>query len=96
MLANEIREFVSDKSPETLFIGNESEHDSALIGLAYIKRDDSWVYVTMYEYSLLVESFIGMFEDSEDPETDAIEWISYNVSGAYVGIYTPMVISSEL
>ena len=46
----------------------------------------------MYEYELLVDSFSKEFEDAEDPQQDAMEWIDYNVLGAYVGIHTPFIV----
>jgi hypothetical protein len=46
----------------------------------------------MYQYESLVESFAKQFEDSEDPEQDAVEWIDYNVANAYVGKYTPFIV----
>lgn len=46
----------------------------------------------MYQYESLVESFAKQFEDSEDPEQDAVEWVDYNVACAYVGKYTPFVV----
>jgi len=92
MIAKEIREFLLQNNPEALFIGQEEEHDLALSGVARIKREDSWVFVPMYEYELLVESFALQFEDAEDPQQDAMEWIDYNVIGAYVGINTPFIV----
>lgn len=90
----EIRAYIEQNSPEALFIGNGEEHDSALIGTARIKRDDEWVEVTMYSYDELVNSFTEQFrgDESEDPEQDAMEWVDYNVSGAYVGKYTPFIV----
>ena len=52
----------------------------------------------MYSYDELIASFTEHFRDPEiedpehDPEQDAIEWVDYNVMGAYVGIYTPYVV----
>lgn len=90
--AQEIRDYLLKHNPEALYIGLEEEHDSALIGVTYIKRDDNFVHLAMYEYELLVESFMQQFQDDEDPEQSAIEWVDYNVSGAYVGINTPYIV----
>ena len=92
--AQEIRAYLEQHNPEALFIGNDTEHDSALIGIARIKREEQWVEVTMYSYDELINSFTEQFrgDDSEDPEQDAYEWVDYNVTGAYVGIYTPYVV----
>ena len=90
--AQEIRNYLLQHNPEALYIGQEEEHDSALIGVTYIKREDKFVHLAMYEYDLLVESFMKQFEDDEDPEQAALEWVDYNVTGAYVGINTPYIV----
>jgi hypothetical protein len=91
-LAQEIRNYLSKHNPEALFIGQDEEHDSALIGVAYIPRDNKFVHVAMYEYEELIVSFAKQFEDDEDPEQTAMEWVDYNVVGAYVGINTPFIV----
>ena len=92
MIAQEIRKYLEANSPEALYIGQDEEHDSALIGVAYIHRDDEFVHVAMYEYEELIISFAKQFEDDEDPEQSAMEWVDYNVVGAYVGKYTPFIV----
>ena len=91
-LAQEIRAYLESVNPEALFIGENEEHDSALIGVAYIKLEEEFVHIAIYQYESLVESFAKQFEDSEDPEQDAVEWIDYNVASAYVGKYTPFIV----
>ena len=92
--AQEIRAYIEQNSSEALFIGTDTEHDSALIGIARIKREDEWVEVPMYSYDELISSFTEQFrgDSSEDPEQDALEWVDYNVTGAYMGIYTPFIV----
>ena len=50
----------------------------------------------LYDYDLLVQAFAESFDDgtSEDPETDAVEWIDYNVVRAlpYYGERAPMIL----
>jgi hypothetical protein len=91
-LAQEIRNYLSKHNPDALFIGQGEEHDSALIGVAYIPRDNVLVHVAMYEYEELIISFAKQFEDEENPEESAMEWVDYNVMGAYVGKYTPFIV----
>jgi hypothetical protein len=91
-LAQEIRNYLLTHNPEALYIGQEEEHDSALIGVAYIPRDDMLVHVAMYEYEELIASFAKQFEDEEDAEESAMEWVDYNVMGAYVGKHTPFIV----
>lgn len=92
--ALEIRAYLEEHNIEALFIGDAEEHDSALIGIARIKREQEWVEVPMYSYDELINSFTKQFEgdDSEDPQQDAVEWVDYNVVGAYVGKHTPYVV----
>ena len=93
-MSKEIRAYIDENCPDALIIGTGEEHDSALIGTAKIIREDEWVEVAMYSYDELIKSFTEQFrgDDSEDPEQDALEWVDYNVIGAYVGIYTPFVV----
>ena len=48
--------------------------------------------VAAYSYEKLVEVFVeqGM------TELEAVEWIDFNIAGAYVGEYTPIIIYQEL
>jgi hypothetical protein len=94
-----IREYI-DEHCEDAIIYNGC--DSALVGIAKIIREEQWVEVAIYSYELLVEHFKKQFlEDSENPisedeaEVDAFEWVDYNVAGGYLGIRTPMIISTE-
>jgi len=94
VMSNEIRAYIDENCPDALIIGTGEEHDSALIGTAKIIREDEWVEVAMYSYDELIKSFTQQFrgDDSEDPEQDALEWVDYNVVGAYMGKYTPYVV----
>lgn len=76
--------------------------DSALLGTAKVIREEQWVEVSMYSYERLVEHFKNEYlSDTENPitedeaEIDAIEWVDFNIAGGYLGINTPMIISSE-
>ena len=93
-MSKEIRAYIVENCPDSLIIGTGEEHDSALIGTAKIIREDEWVEVAMYSYDELIKSFTEQFrgDDSEDPEQDALEWVDYNVVGAYMGKYTPYVV----
>ena len=93
-MSKEIRAYIDENCPDALIIGTGEEHDSALIGTAIIIREDEWVEVAMYSYDELIKSFTQQFrgDDSEDPEQDALEWVDYNVVGAYMGKYTPYVV----
>ena len=92
----EIIEYLKEKSPDAILY---DDCDSALVGTARLKRDDVWVEVAIYSYDLLVQHFKQEYlSDAENPitedqaEEDAMEWVDYNISGGYLGIYTPLII----
>lgn len=75
--------------------------DSALVGTAKVIREEQWVEIAIYSYELLVEHFKNQYlSDSENPisedeaEIDALEWVDFNIAGGYLGIRTPMIIST--
>jgi hypothetical protein len=75
--------------------------DSALVGTAKVIREEQWVEIAIYSYELLVEHFKNEYlSDSENPisedeaEVDALEWVDFNIAGGYLGIRTPMIIST--
>lgn len=87
----QIRKFLKKKSPKTPLWNN---CDNALVGTAQITRDNKLVTVAIYDYDLLVELFYNDYindaESQDDAQTDAIEWVDYNIIGAYIGIRTPI------
>ena len=75
--------------------------DSALVGTAKVIREEQWVEIAIYSYELLVEHFKNQYlSDSENPisedeaEVGALEWVDFNIAGGYLGIRTPMIIST--
>ena len=75
--------------------------DSALVGTAKVIREEQWVEIAIYSYELLVEHFKNQYlSDSENPisedeaEVDALEWVDFNIAGGYLGIRTPLIIST--
>lgn len=76
--------------------------DSALVGTAKVIREEQWVEIAIYSYEKLVEHFKNEYlSDTENPvtedeaEIDAFEWVDFNIAGGYLGIRTPMIISTE-
>jgi hypothetical protein len=95
-LINEIYQRLQEVSPEAILYDN---CDDALVGTARLYRDEQWVEVAVYSYEELVQSFKkeylkddGITDD--EAEEQAMEWVDYNVAGGYLGIYTPLIISS--
>jgi hypothetical protein len=82
-----------DNNDEALFSPN---YDAALIGTYELERDGENVIVGCYDYYLLVDCFAKEFsvdcEEDEDPVEQAMEWVNYNIVGAYVGKFTPMIV----
>ena len=97
IMIDETYNYLKEKSPEAILYDG---CDSALIGTARLKRNDQWVEIAIYSYELLVQHFKQEYlSDTENPiseeeaETDAMEWVDYNIAGGYLGIYTPLIIS---
>jgi len=82
-----------EQNSEALFL---PECDSALIGTYSVEREGESVIVSCYDYYLLVNHFTQEFsvdcEEDENPEEQALEWVDYNIVGAYVGKYTPVIV----
>lgn len=90
-MSEKIKNYIEENCPDALLIPN---HDTALVGTAKIFREDELVEVAMYSYDELIKSFTEHFQgdDSEDPEQDALEWVDFNIVGAYVGKHTPFIV----
>jgi len=62
--------------------------DKAIIGMANIWRDGSKVDVLVYDGNKMA----AMLGKDGMTYQDAIDFIEFNVEGAYVGIETPIVV----
>jgi hypothetical protein len=64
--------------------------DEALIGWA-TPKDTSGDFPTklVYSASRLIEV---MIKDQGMNETEAREWLSFNIDGAYLGLHTPIIV----
>lgn len=62
-------------------------HDEAKIGSACIWRDGHRVDVAVYDGDILVKTLMadGMSDEQ------ALEYIEFNIEGAYMGIKTPVI-----
>ena len=94
-----LREYIDENCDELITYDN---CDSALVGLAKVIREEKMVEIAIYSYERLVEHFKNEYlSDSENPisedeaEEDAFEWVDFNIAGGYLGIRTPMIISTE-
>lgn len=86
MTTAEILEMLSEEGDEGLLKADGL--DDAIIGLAEGWFNNSQHAVIAYDFAKCVDIFIGqgMTED------DALEWMYFNVIGAYVGPTTPVFI----
>lgn len=93
-LWKDVKQYLKKYHPETAVWSN---CDEALCGVARIYRENKWVQVAIYDYDALVEVFYKDFKESpmdedsdDDIRTSAIEWVDYNIVGAYIGKHTPI------
>lgn len=70
----EIIQYVSEENPDALMFRSPDFY-KAIVGYYFNEID---LPVLVYKYSKMVECLATEYEDSEDPYTDAIEWIDYN------------------
>lgn len=83
---NPVIELVQEYADEeALYIDGFEE---CLIGIADVWRDNTRRTVAVYDYTLMVQSLI----DDEVTAEDAAEYIEFNISGAYVGPYQPIIV----
>jgi hypothetical protein len=61
--------------------------DAALIGSASVWQGNHRVETYIYDGQKLIEVFM----DQGMKEHEALEWIEYNIEGAYVGPATPII-----
>lgn len=69
-----IIDYVGEENPRAIMF-RDPDFYSAIVGYYYNEKD---LPVLVYKYDKMVESLAAEYEDSEDPYTDAIEWIDYN------------------
>lgn len=67
-------------------------HDNAIIGPAFIWRDQTHVSVLVYNAETIRDNLVR--EDGMSLE-DAREFIEFNIEGAYVGPHTPVLVWPE-
>lgn len=91
MSAEQVYEHLKSE-PNALFL---PDCDDALIGIVEVERDGGDLEVACYCYDKLCEHFAKEFsvdnEGLDDPFDMAMEWVDYNIIGAYVGVFTPVI-----
>jgi hypothetical protein len=79
---------ISELNPEALFLGDTGDdplYDAALIGA--VQKPCS-AYVACYDFDKCVECLLQA--NPEWSREDALEWMDFNVVGAYVGENGPV------
>ena len=66
-------------------------HDNAIIGPAFIWRDQSHASVLVYNAETIRNNLMGFGMSAEE----AREYIEYNIEGAYMGPHTPVLVWSD-
>lgn len=87
MNKEELKEFLAEAHPESVFFENPS-YETAIIGYS----ED---YRVIYEYNKMIEWLIKTDNMTEE---EAREFISYNTIRAlpYMGVFAPIILMNEL
>lgn len=90
------KERLSEQNPDMMFLGDtlgDTTYDDALIGTVEIPCKG---HVACYDWEKCVECLMSaMGNDVEDKRTAAIEWMDFNVTGAYVGENGPVFLHRD-
>ena len=82
--------FLQEHEPEALLYEPRPGLDRALIGVTQEPKDhwprEPGPYVAVYDWETVIEVYA---EDLEFGWEDAVDWVSYNTAGAWVGPHTP-------
>jgi hypothetical protein len=63
------------------------KYDKAIAGIACVWQKNQRVETLIYSGQKLMKIFM----DEGMTDEEAIEWISFNIEGAYVGLATPII-----
>ena len=86
---DQINEFAEELDEDLLFLGIEPrDFEEAIIGIVHRFGANP---IVSYDYDKVIKIFENQFKESgsEDPYQDAIEWVDFNLIGAWDGDDTP-------
>lgn len=86
----ELKNLIAEQNPDAILW---DDCDAAIIGM--VSRCGSEPIVC-YDYDKLVDCFIDPEGAKDNPDAAyeaALEWVEYNVAGAYVGEHTPFILN---
>ena len=89
------KERLAEQNPDMMFLGDFDDpiYDDALIGTIEIPCKG---HVACYDWEKCVECLMATYGDGvEDKRTAAIEWMDFNVTGAYVGENGPVFLHRD-
>lgn len=83
-VTNDVQERLTDIDPNIILFDGL---DDAIIGHAYLKQ--SQTHVAVYDYDKIVEA---LMENQGMNRKGAREYADFNIVGAYLGEYTPVIL----
>ena len=83
-----IKEKLSVCNPDALFLDG---FEDALVGIG--RRTGGMLDVAVYDYNKCVKVMVERDGSSHD---DAVEYMEYNVAGAYVGDHGPILVELDV
>ena len=86
-VTNDVQERLTDIDPNIILFDGL---DDAIIGHAYLKQ--SQTHVAVYDYDKIVEA---LMESQGMNRKGAWEYADFNIVGAYLGEYTPVILYRE-
>ena len=90
MTYEEILDALSNYNPDALLLEPRSVYDPCIVGMTDTPNDhwprEPGFVVAVYDAEMCVEAIMA---DGECSYSDAVEWFSFNTSGAWMGQNTP-------
>ena len=86
-VTNDVKEWLAEIDPNIILF---DRIDDAIIGHAYLRQ--SQTHVAVYDYDKIVEA---LMESQGMNRKNAREYADFNIVGAYLGEYTPVILHSE-
>jgi len=86
-VTNDIQELLAEIDPNIILFDGL---DDAIIGHAYLRQ--SQTHVAVYDYDKIVEA---LMESQGMNRRGAREYADFNIVGAYLGEYTPVILYRE-
>lgn len=84
---NDVQERLADIDPNIILFDGLND---AIIGHAYLRQNQT--HVAVYDYDKIVEV---LMESQEMDRKNAREYADFNIVGAYLGEYTPVILHGE-